>query len=109
MTSLIRLSGNAATAVALLLVAACTRQAGPANQQPTGRPLANVGSPDPGTVALRVDFTGGRIPRWDLADIMSRLPLISVYRDGRVITRGGVGRSSSAVPSVVQRRVSPKQ
>jgi hypothetical protein len=109
MTSLTRSWTNAATALALLLVAACAGQAGPASRQPTGRPLASVGSADPGTVALRVDFTGGLSPRWDLVDIMSRLPLISVYRDGRVITRRGVGRSTSAVPIVVQRRVSPKQ
>jgi hypothetical protein len=60
----------------------------------------------PDDVVLRVDLVDGFIPREYL---VTRLPIISVYGDGRVITEGPVIDiyPSPAMPNVLVRTVSP--
>jgi hypothetical protein len=72
----------AAAAVPLLLLTAC----GP---QPSAddSPEAGVGAMDADEVVLRVAYTGGFVPP---ATLVSRLPSVTVYGDGRLITEGPV-------------------
>jgi hypothetical protein len=58
--------------------------------RPGSRPGGD--KPTPGTyragdVALRVEYTGGFVP---VETVLTRLPVVSVYGDGRVITEGPV-------------------
>jgi hypothetical protein len=91
----------AAIVALLLLVTAC---AGETSSPPadTGRPIT------PDAVVLRVDYTGGFVPA---THILSRLPLISVYGDGRVITDGPMPEvyPRPAVPNVQQQTIAPEQ
>jgi hypothetical protein len=74
----------------LLLLSACADRGGggavPASTEPTGTQTADL--PDDGnTLVLEVAYTGGFVGPEMLA---GRLPLISVYADGRVISEGPV-------------------
>ena len=93
----------AAVAVALLLfVTACAGETG------SSPPPADADRPvDPDTLVLRVDYTGGYLPA---THILSRLPLISVYVDGRVITDGPMPDifPRPAMPNVQQQTISPE-
>jgi hypothetical protein len=91
------------TAVALLLAAtACGGQVGNVEPPPAG-PGAAL---DADTVAIRVDQVGGFLPA---VMITSRLPLVSLYGDGRVITEGPVPAiyPGPALPNVQQQRIAP--
>ncbi|MDG4764587.1 hypothetical protein O7632_10800 [Solwaraspora sp. WMMD406] len=73
----------AVTAVSLLLLAAaCGQNAG---VDSSGDAAAGGSSLPADTLVLRVDYTGGFTTPAMLA---TRLPMISVYADGRVITQG---------------------
>jgi len=58
-------------------------------------------------VAIRVDYTGGFT---GAIMISSRLPAVTVYGDGRVITQGPVPAiyPAPALPNVQQRRITPQ-
>ncbi len=88
----------------LALVAGCAAQPAPG-------PRVSGPGPGPGTyrpddLVLRVDLVDGFIPR---EYIVTRLPIISVYGDGRVITEGPVIDISPApaLPNVLVQAVSP--
>jgi hypothetical protein len=91
-------------AVTLMLTggAACARP-----DEAGAPPPADPGPLDADTVAIRVDYTGGFVP---VTLIPSRLPLVSVYGDGRVITEGPVAaiHPGPALPNVLQRKVLPE-
>jgi len=92
-----------ATAAALLLfVSACAGQEGTSEPGPVGS--GSPGPLDADAVAIRVDRTGGFVPA---SAIPGRLPVVSVYGDGRVITEGPVPAiyPGPAVPNVQQRRI----
>jgi hypothetical protein len=72
--------GLAVAAPALLLLTACGPQSSVGSPSP-----ADAGSPDADTLLLRIDHTGGFVP---VETIPSRLPVVSIYGDGRVITQG---------------------
>jgi hypothetical protein len=86
----------------LLAGAACARP-----EEAAAPPPVDPGPIDADTVAIRVDHTGGYVP---VTYIASRLPLVSVYGDGRVITEGPVPaiHPGPALPNVQQRRISPE-
>jgi hypothetical protein len=71
-----------AAALAVLLAAACARGEGGATG-PSAAPLPY----GPDDLVLQVGYTGGSVPPGMPA---GRLPLLSVYGDGRVITEGPV-------------------
>ena len=104
--------GLLATAVPLFLLGACARPApaGGAPEPATGRsPVtesARAGDAD--AVALRVEYRGGFVP----ADhLFGRLPVVSVYRDGRVIADGPVPLRypGPALPNVLVSRITVAQ
>jgi hypothetical protein len=78
-----------AVAVPLLLLGACARPgvAGEAGAPGSAAPVTESTTTDPAAVALRVEYRGGFVPA---ETIPSRLPLFSVYADGRAITEGPV-------------------
>jgi hypothetical protein len=97
------------TAGRLAIVASTLLLAGAACAQPDAAgtpPPVDPGPYDADTVAIRVDYTGGYV---HVAYISSRLPVVSVYGDGRVITEGPVPaiHPGPALPNVQQRRISP--
>jgi len=100
-----RTSWAAAAAVPLLLLlSACGPQPSPGTV-----PLADggpVGGLDADAVAIRVDHTGGFVPP---ETIPSRLPVITIYGDGRVLTQGPVPAiyPGPALPNLQQARISP--
>ena len=76
----LRLATPAAIALTAIAAAACVAPAGAVNPSPS--PSAGI---DPDTVAIRVDAEGGFVT----AGLnLSRLPLVLVTVDGRVITQG---------------------
>jgi hypothetical protein len=89
----------AAAASMFFLVAACAQDSGDAAGAPADESL------DPEAVALRVEYTGGFVTPAMLA---GRLPIISVYGDGRVITEGPVPAifPGPALPNVQVRKIS---
>jgi hypothetical protein len=95
-------SMGATAAVLLLLASAC----GGGQEGSTDPPSADAGSIGPDTVAIRVDHTGGFVPA---TQIPSRVPLVSVYGDGRVITEGPVPAiyPGPALPNVQQQKIPP--
>ena len=103
MSSARRLSRVGAAAALLLVVTACGGRADGIADPPSPDP----GQLDPGTLAIRVEYTGGFVPA---TVISSRLPLVSIYGDGRVITEGAVPAifPGPALPNVQQRRVAPE-
>ena len=76
----LRLASPAAIALTALVAAACVAPAGAVN--PSASPTAAV---DPDEVVIRVDWEGGFVPP---GVNLSRLPLVLVMADGRVITQG---------------------
>jgi hypothetical protein len=89
------------TAVALLLLlAACGGQGGTAEPAPDDPGAA----PDPEAVAIRVVQTGGFVPA---SAISGRLPLVSLYGDGRLITEGPVPAiyPGPALPNIQRRQI----
>jgi hypothetical protein len=100
---------TATAAVLLLLLAACAGT-GAADDAADGGPGGGSG-PDagiadlgPDELVLRVEHTGGFVTPAMLA---SRLPIISVYGDGRVITEGPTTLSypPPALPNLLERRI----
>jgi hypothetical protein len=85
-----RLRGTSAAAAAILLlfVSACANAGGAASGS-TGSGKPGAGTPEPGPVGeapvLRVTQVGGFAAP---SATLSRIPMISVYDDGRVITEG---------------------
>jgi hypothetical protein len=70
---------RATTAAALLaLAAACAQNSG-------GTAPEAADQPDPSDVALRVEYTGGFLTP---AMIAGRMPIVTVYGDGRVVSQG---------------------
>jgi hypothetical protein len=96
----------AAAAVPLvLLVAACAQ---PSRPGAAGNGAADGPSGyDADTVVLRVEYTGGFMPPEALA---ARLPIVTVYGDGRVITEGPqiLIYPGPALPNVQQSRIAPE-
>jgi hypothetical protein len=76
----LRLASPAAIALTAMVAAACVAPAGATN--PSGSPSAAI---DPDTAVIRVDWEGGFVPP---GVNLSRLPLVLVTADGRVITQG---------------------
>jgi len=77
------------------------------------RPVPGGGTPGPGAgtygpdvLVLRVEYTGGFVP---LERLVARLPILSVYGDGRVITEGPVIAiyPSPALPNLQVRKITP--
>jgi hypothetical protein len=98
MTKTLRI--GAATAL-ILLTAACARAAGnPASES------ANPTFPSDDTVVLRVEYVGGFTSP---SVQVSRLPIITVYGDGRVITEGPqiMIFPGPALPNLQVRRIAP--
>jgi hypothetical protein len=78
-----------AVAVPLLLLSACARPgvAGEAAAPGSTAPVTESATADPATIALRVEYRGGFVPA---ETIPSRIPLFSIYADGRAVTEGPV-------------------
>lgn len=75
-----RLAMPAALLMTALVATACVAPAGAAN------PTASPATPkDPDAVVIRVDWEGGFVPP---SVLVSRLPILLVTADGRVITQG---------------------
>ncbi|MFJ6194661.1 hypothetical protein [Micromonospora sp. NPDC092111] len=83
----------------LLLTAACAQQG-----DPTGAPDAAAPSYPDDVAVLRIDYTGGFVTPETVA---TRLPGVSVYGDGRVITQGPVPLSypGPALPNIQVRTI----
>lgn len=98
MTKTLRI--GTATAM-ILLTAACARPAG----TPAGE-STNPTFPSDDTVALRVEHVGGFTPP---SVQVARLPIITVYADGRVITEGPqiLIYPGPALPNVQVQRIAP--
>jgi hypothetical protein len=83
-----RLRGTwaATAAVALFLISACARTADGASAGSAAPPSSSGSSTaDPDSLVLRVEQNGGFVP----AEVLSgRIPSVSIYADGRVITLG---------------------
>ena len=76
----LRLATPAAIALTAIVAAACVAPAGATN--PSASPSAAI---DPDSVVIRVDWEGGFVPP---GVNLSRLPIVLVTADGRVITQG---------------------
>ena len=76
----LRLASPAAIALTAMVAAACVAPAGAVN--PSASPSVAI---DPDTVVIRVDWEGGFVPP---GVNLSRLPIVLVTADGRVITQG---------------------
>jgi hypothetical protein len=70
-----------------LLVAGCAERGGAAAPPPSSESAPVTLPDDESALVLQVEYTGGFVTPESLA---GRLPLISVYADGRVITEGPV-------------------
>ncbi|MFC7482044.1 hypothetical protein ACFQX7_21275 [Luedemannella flava] len=100
---------TAASTAVLLALAGCASTAD-ANGTPAGRSAVATGVPADGygqsTLLLRVAYAGGFVP----ANLIpTRLPLLSVYADGRVFTQGPQIEifPPPALPGLEVRRISP--
>lgn len=96
----------AAAALLLLTTGACARaDAGSTGPGTSARTSPAPDSPASGDLVLRVELTGGFVPPQTL---ITRLPVISVYADGRVITEGpqDLIYPPRALPNLQQRRIS---
>jgi hypothetical protein len=98
-----------ALAAALLLgLAACGEQ-GAATPPTATRPTATVPVPAAAEgLVLRVEYTGGFVTPSATA---GRLPLVSVYADGRVISEGPVAAiyPGPALPNLQEQRIAPAE
>ena len=97
--------------VALVLLSACAQRPGGVAAATTVSTQASTVAPvEPaagaGGLVFRVEYTGGFLAPPDIAN---RIPLVSVYEDGRVITQGPVPAiyPGPALPSLQVRRVGP--
>jgi hypothetical protein len=90
----------------VLLLSGCAEQAGAGAPPPTAEPTPVSLPDDAGALVLQVELTGGFLTPELLA---GRLPLISVYADGRVITEGPVAAvfPGPAWPNVQVQRADP--
>jgi hypothetical protein len=102
-----------AAAIPILLLGACARPgtAAGAGDAGAGEPVtesAAVPTPDADDLALRVEYRGGFVPPDYL---LGRLPLVSVYTDGRVITDGPVPliAPGPALPNLQVQQISPAE
>ena len=100
-----------AAAVPLILLGACARHtagAGYASGAPSGDPeSAPAASPGADELVLRTESYGGFVP----ADQnVGRLPTVSVYGDGRLISEGPVPAvyPGPAMPNVLVQRITPE-
>lgn len=93
------MNARPAVVALLLLLTACGGQGGSAQPAPD-----DPGAPSPGAVAIRVEHRGGFVP---VTLISSRLPMVSVYGDGWVITEGPVPAiyPGPALPNLQRRQV----
>ncbi|BBH71021.1 hypothetical protein ACTI_77060 [Actinoplanes sp. OR16] len=96
----------------LMLLGACAQPgaAGSAGEPSSGDPVtesARAGT-DADAVVLRVQYRGGFVPPQFLA---GRLPLVSVYADGRVITEGPTTLiyPGPALPNLQVARITPEE
>ncbi|MEQ4300222.1 hypothetical protein ABNF97_02310 [Plantactinospora sp. B6F1] len=92
-----------------LLLAACAREgAGAGGDGPGGGSGGDAGSVDPNAVVLRVEHVGGFVPP---AARLTRVPMLTVYADGRVITEGPQIEiyPAPALPNLQQQRLAPEQ
>jgi hypothetical protein len=104
-----RLRGTwaAAAAVALFLLSACARTADGASAGSAAPPSPSTSAAGPDSLVLRVEQTGGFVP----PEVLSgRIPSVSVYADGRVITLGPqiAIYPGPALPNLQVRRISPE-
>lgn len=83
----------------LLLLTACAQGADGTGAGTRGLPVA-----DPAGVVLRVEYTGGFVTPTTL---LGRLPTVTVYADGRVITEGPqtLVFPGPALPNIQQQRI----
>ncbi|MDI6099992.1 hypothetical protein QLQ12_15430 [Actinoplanes sp. NEAU-A12] len=104
-----------AAAVPLLLLGACAQpgaagdpgapgSAAPVTERATTAPAAA----DSSTLALRVEYRGGFVPA---ESIPSRIPLVSVYADGRALSEGPVPTiyPGPALPNLQEIRISQER
>jgi hypothetical protein len=97
--------GVALASLALLTVVSGCAQPGPGGGGPGPSPAPGPRTYGPDEVVLRVEYVGGFVP---YESLVTRLPIISVYGDGRVITEGPVIAiyPSPALPNVLVRTIS---
>jgi hypothetical protein len=95
---------------AALLAAGCAAQPGSASPPaPTSSSATqDADQPDASELVLRVEHTGGFVPP---QMTYSRLPIVSVYADGRVVTEGPVAAvyPGPALPNVLVTEVEPSR
>ncbi|HLM05871.1 MAG TPA: hypothetical protein VK402_11870 [Blastococcus sp.] len=103
-------AARSAAALALVLgLAACAEHTGRVAEPPEAAPSSAAEPPaEPGALVLRVEYTGGFVPPSVLA---GRLPIISVYADGRVLSEGPVAAiyPGPALPNVQVQQLDPAQ
>ena len=101
-------AAGAAVLLALVLgLSACAGASGPAAEPPDAAPSPTAELPaDPGALVLRVEYTGGFVMP---SMLTARLPIVSVYADGRVISDGPVAAiyPGPALPNVQMHRLDP--
>ena len=97
--------GVAMASLALLAVVSGCAQPGPGGGGPGQSPGPGPRTYGPDEVVLRVEHVDGFVP---VEYLVTRLPIISVYGDGRVITEGPVIAiyPSPALPNVLVRTIS---
>ncbi|MEU4692929.1 hypothetical protein [Actinoplanes sp. NPDC023714] len=102
-----------AAAIPIVLLGACAQpgtsgEAGAAPDRATSDPVTESARADADAVVLRVQYRGGFVPPQFLA---GRLPLVSVYADGRVITEGPTTLiyPGPALPNLQVARITPEE
>ncbi|MGX7672788.1 hypothetical protein [Plantactinospora sp. DSM 117369] len=93
----------------LLLAAACAREGtGSGGDGPGGGSGGDSGPADPNGVVLRVEQVGGFLAP---ASRLTRVPMVTIYADGRVITEGPqlAIYPGPALPNLQQQRLTPEQ
>jgi hypothetical protein len=95
--------------LAVLLLSACAERGGNAAAAPSATdpaPPTAVLPADDAALVLRVEHTGGYVPP---ETTLARLPLVSVYADGRVISQGPVAAiyPGSAWPNLQVQQADP--
>ncbi|MFC6015871.1 hypothetical protein ACFP2T_06660 [Plantactinospora solaniradicis] len=90
--------------VVLLLAAACAREGSGAGDDGPGGSGGDPGPADPNGVVLRVEHVGGFVAP---AARLTRVPIVTVYADGRVITEGPhlAIYPGPALPNLQQQRI----
>jgi hypothetical protein len=99
----------AAAAVPLILLGACARPADgtPTPARATVPESAAATGPKADELVIRLASVGGFVP---VERVVGRLPQVSVYGDGRVITEGPVTYNypGPALPNVLVQRITPE-